>query len=194
AGKHTVTLIANDSRGLSNSIDSVQKEIFITPKPNLKLFSLPSDFVVGASWNIGDVTTLPSVGFVANGTLANLWPATAAGDQSISIGWMPRNVVLSQESFAVHVWDAIKFVSSPEPQTLVWNPSNPSVVLTAPDVNRPETRKVKYEWRKGNALIGHGKVISAPLNKGANTFTVKVFDEDIVGSTPVEISIAVNCE
>jgi PKD repeat protein len=194
AGKHAVTLVANDRRGLSNSIDSVQKEISITPKPELKLLSLPADFIVGATLNIAEIIGLPSVGFVTNTTMNNVWQAAIEGEQTISIGWMPRNAILSQESFAVHVWNALKFEHTPEPQTLVWNPSNPSAVLTASDVNRPESRKVKYEWRKGNTLIGYGKVVAVPLSKGVNTFTVKATDQDVVGASPVEISVVVNCE
>jgi hypothetical protein len=91
------------------------------------------------------------------------------------------------------VWPLLVFVHPPEEKVIPWNPSNPTVVLTAPDLNRPETRKVSYEWRKGQTLIGHGKVIAAPLNAGRNVFTVRAIDQDMVGAQPVELQIVVNC-
>ena len=86
------------------------------------------------------------------------------------------------------------FINPPGEKTIPWNPSNPSIVLTAPDVNRPETRKVSYEWKKGQTLIGHGKVIAAPLKMGNNIFIVRAIDQDMIGAKPVEAQIVINCK
>jgi hypothetical protein len=53
---------------------------------------------------------------------------------------------------------------------------------------------VSYEWRKGESLIGHGKVIAAPLVAGVNTFNVRVIDQDMIGAQPVVLQIVVNCK
>jgi PKD repeat protein len=193
-GKHTVTLIANDGRGLKNSIDSVQKDISVIPKPDLKSIDVPKDWLMGAEMNMSEITNLPNVGFINNRTKEDIWVAQTPGDQSIAIGWAPRNVIAVQEYFQIHVWPQLVFENPPGEKTIPWNPSNPSVVLTAPGVNRPDVRKVSYEWRKGETLIGHGKVIAAPLNAGLNTFNVRVIDQDMVGAQPVVLQIVVNCK
>ena len=192
-GKHTVTLIANDGRGLKNSIDSIQKDISVIPKPDLKSIDFPKDWLMGSEMNINEKTSLPNVGFIINLKKNDVWQAETPGDQTIAIGWVPRNIIAAQENFPIHVWPLLVFVHPPEEKVIPWNPSNPTVVLTAPDLNRPETRKVSYEWRKGQTLIGHGKVIAAPLNAGRNVFTVRAIDQDMVGAQPVELQIVVNC-
>jgi HAMP domain-containing protein len=86
---------------------------------------------------------------------------------------------------------SIKFVNPPEPKTIQWHPS---IILTAPGVNRPETSNVSYEWRKGQALIGNGNVIEAPLNAGRNVFLLRAIDQDHDREQPAEVEIVINCE
>jgi hypothetical protein len=189
-----VTLVANDGRGLKNSIDSVQKDISVLPKPDLKSFDIPKDWLTGGQMNIKELTNLPDVGFIINLIKQDVWLAQTPGDQAIAIGWAPRNSIILQEQYPIHVWPLLEFLNPPEEKTIPWNPSNPSFVLTAPDLNRPETRHVSYEWRKGQTLIGHGKVIAAPLNEGRNLFSVRVIDQDMVGAQPIELQVVVNCK
>jgi hypothetical protein len=85
----------------------------------------------------------------------------------------------------------IKFVNPPEPKTIQWHPS---IILTAPGVNRPETANVSYEWRKGQALVGNGNVIEAPLNAGRNVFLVQAIDQDNDRAQPAVVEIVINCE
>jgi hypothetical protein len=134
------------------------------------------------------------VGFINNSMKGDIWIAQTPGDQTVAIGWAPRNMIATQENFQIHVWPPLVFENPPGERTIPWNPSNPSVVLTAPGVNRPDVRKVSYEWRKGETLIGHGKVIAAPLNAGGNIFNVRVIDQDMVGAQPVVLQIVVNCK
>ena len=192
-GKHTITLIANDGRGLKNSIDSVQKDISVVPKPDLKSIDFPKDWLMGGEMNINEITSIPNVGFIINLIKEDVWLAQTPGDQTIAIGWAPRTIIATQENFPIHVWPRLEFVEPPGEKTISWNPSNPSVVLMAPELNRPEMRKVSYEWRKGQMLIGHGKVIAAPLNAGRNIFTLRVIDQDMVGAQPIELQIVINC-
>ncbi len=194
SGKHTVTLIANDGRGLKNSIDSIQKDISVISKPDLKSIDFPKDWLMGGEMNINEITNIPNVGFIINLIKDTVWLAQTSGDQTVAIGWAPRDHLIAQDNFQIHVWPLPVFVNPPEEKAIPWNPSNPSIVLTAPDLNRPEMRKVSYEWRKGQELIGHGKVISAPLDKGKNIFTIRAIDQNMVGARPVEIQIVVNCE
>jgi len=92
------------------------------------------------------------------------------------------------------VWDSLAFTEKPATQNVIWNPSNPTIILTAPIVNRPENTKVVYEWRKGKTSFGVGKVVDGQLNRGRNVFTVRAIDQEIQGAHPVEIEVVVNCE
>jgi len=155
---------------------------------------VPKDWMLGNEISIKDISDIPNIGFIEIFEIVKLIPIQSLGKQTITIGWSPRGDILAQENYQIEVWPELKFLSVPEPKTIVWNPSNPSLVLSTPEVNRPETRKVSYEWRKGGTLIGFGKVIEAPLGKGMNKFTVKAIDQDMVGARPVEIQMIVNCE
>ncbi len=193
-GKHTITLIADDQRGLKNSIDSVQKEIYVIPKPNLKLIDFPKDWLLGSEMNITEITNIPYTGFILDLVMDKLWLAQKPGEQTIAVGWAPRNKIITQENFIINVWPLLEFVNPPKAKTVQWNPSNPSIILTAPNLNRPEARKIIYEWRKGKSVIGYGKIIECPLNIGKNVFTVLAIDQDMFGARPAEIEIIVNCE
>ena len=85
-------------------------------------------------------------------------------------------------------------MNPPAVKVLTWNPSNPSIILTVPNVNRPETRKVTYEWRRAQSVIGYGKMIEAPLKAGKNVFLVRAIDQDMVGARPIDVEIVVDCE
>jgi len=85
----------------------------------------------------------------------------------------------------------IKFVNPPEPKTIQWHPS---IILTAPGTNRPERSNVSYEWRKGQALIGNGNVVEAPLHAGTNVFLLRAVDLDNNHAQPAEVEIVINCE
>jgi large repetitive protein len=194
SGRHTITLIANDGRRLSNSIDSVQKDVFVIPKPDLKSIDLPKDWMIGGEMNIGEITNLSNIGYISDFMINKTWLAKTIGDQTVVIGWAPRKDILTQENFSIHVWPLLEFANPPALKVITWNPSNPSIILTAPDVNRPEAHKVTYEWRKGQTLIGYGKVIGAPLNAGKNVFLLRAIDQDMIGARSSEVEIVVECE
>jgi len=150
--------------------------------------------MTGGEMNIGDITNFANIGFIIDLVIDKTWLAQTIGDQTVAIGWAPRKDILAQENFPIHVWPLLKFDNPPSEKVITWNPSNPTIILTAPEVNRPETRKVTYEWRKGQTLIGYGKLIGAPLNAGRNVFLLRAIDQDMVGARPAEIEIVITCE
>ncbi|MEI7906064.1 MAG: hypothetical protein WCI84_01770 [Bacteroidota bacterium] len=117
-----------------------------------------------------------------------------SGNQTATIAWTPNGKMLAERSISITVWDSLAFSERPAAINIIWNPSNPTVILTAPKVNRPDDAKVIYEWRKGKNTFGVGKVVDALLNKGKNVFTVRAIDQEIQGAHPVEIDIVVICE
>ena len=194
SGKHIVTLIANDGRGLNNSIDSVSKEISVIAKPDLKALTVPKNWLVGSEVNIAEITSFRGVGFIIDSVLAAQMPIRMEGKQAVTLGWAPKGILLAKEQFDIQVWPALEFTGKPESRELIWNPSNPATVVTVPDVNRPENRNVRFEWKKGTTIIGYGKVVAVPLTKGENRFTVTALDQDMVGARPVSMEIAVLCQ
>jgi PKD repeat protein len=194
SGKHIVKLIANDGRGLNNSVDSVSKEISVIAKPDLKTLSVPKNWLVGSEVNIAEITSFRGVGFIADSALTAQMQIRTEGKQAIMLGWAPKGIVLAKEQFDIQVWPTLEFTSKPEPQELIWNPSNPAAVIKTPDVNRPENRNVRFEWKKGTMIIGYGKVVAVPLTKGENRFVVTALDQDMVGARPVSVEIVVICQ
>ncbi len=193
-GMHVITLIANDGRKLSNSIDSVSKEIFVASEPDLKSVPFPKDWIAGSEIEISDITFLPHVGFVADSSFASRMRIGSAGKQTIVLAWKPQGTILARERFDIEVWPSLEFKNVPAPINIEWNPSNPTMVLTAPEVNRPGNRNVHYEWKKGDAIVGYGKIVSVPLSKGENVFSVTATDQDIVGARPVMVNLVVACQ
>ncbi|HVN47396.1 MAG TPA: PKD domain-containing protein [Bacteroidota bacterium] len=194
AGNHSITLIADDRRGLHNSIDSLRQTLYVVPKPNLQSLEVPKDWLIGSEISISSITNVSHIGFVMNGKILSSIRIDTAGQQFITLGWAPHTDVLTQERFAIQAWQPLEFVSKVEPQKIPWHPANPTTVLTAPNVNRPDTRKVKFEWRSGSTLIGSGKVVEVPLKAGKNIFTVQAIDQDMLGARSASMEIVVNCE
>ncbi|HUI28694.1 MAG TPA: PKD domain-containing protein [Candidatus Acidoferrales bacterium] len=193
-GKHAITLIANDGRQMSNSVDSVSKEIFVTLKPDLNSVNFQKDWIAGSEVEISNITSLPQVGFVTDSGFMSRTKVGSAGKQIIVLAWNPQGTILEKEQFDIEVWPSLEFKNVPAPVNTEWNPSNPTKVLNAPDVNRPDSRNVRYEWRKGGVVVGYGKIVSVPLTKGENVFSVTATDQDMVGARPVTVNVVVACQ
>lgn len=193
AGRTIVTLIADDGKKVRNSKDSVQKEFFVTAKPTFEI-DYPENWIVGTEININKLFNSGTVNFIANNAILPAWTPKTSGKQSAAIAWTPKGKPLSETLLNVTVWDSLAFSEKPAAMKMIWNPSNPTIILTAPMVNRPDNAKVIYEWRKGKAAFGVGKVVDVLLNKGKNVFTVRAIDQEIMGAHPVEIDIVVICE
>ena len=192
-GRHVVSLSADDGRGLRNSIDSVEQETYVVSKPDMRA-DIPGNIVDGTKLRIEEITSTPAIFFVVGEKLETMWTAQQLGQQNLVLGWVPRNDILAKQSFNVTVWEGLKFVGTPPVQRIRWNPSNPSVILTAPPVNRPEERNISFEWKKGNTIVGAGKIVEAIVAKGKNVFTLRAIDEDIAGGKSTQIEVIVEAE
>jgi PKD repeat protein len=193
AGRIIITLSADDGRNVRNSKDSVQKEYFVIAQPKLEM-DHPKHWIAGTEINANQMFGNGTVNFALNSRISPAWVPMAAGTQTATIAWTPKGIPLAQQQFTVTVWDSLAFTERPAQQTMIWNPSNPTVILTAPAVNRPENTGVVYEWRKGKTVFGVGKVVEGQLNRGKNVFTLRAMDQEMQGAHPVEIDIVVYCE
>jgi hypothetical protein len=193
AGRMIITLIANDGRGVRNSIDSVQKEFFVIAQPTFTA-GYPKDWIIGTEINANQLFSNGTINFAGNIKIQPTWIPTTTGVQSATVVWTPTGKVLASNQFTITVWDSLEFTDKPSAQTIIWNPSNPSIILTAPKVNRPENSKIGYEWRKGKEIFGVGTVVEGKLNRGKNIFTLRAIDQDIQGAHSVEIEVLVFCE
>ncbi len=193
AGRHVIQLNADDKRNLANARDSVIKEIQVVPPPPFPA-SLPKHIIQGTVIEMQKIFETNSIGFVSGNTITPSFQATTLGKNEMKLGWKPRNAILKTESYDLTVWESLKFVEQPKPITLVWNPANPTTILTAPTVNRPDSNKVIYKWSKGKQVLGFGKTLEVPLRKGENVFTVEAHEEGVESSTAVTTDIIVTTE
>ena len=193
AGRAIITVSADDGRNVRNSKDSVQKEFFVIAQPNMTI-DYPQHWIVGTEINANQLYSNGTVNFVLNVRNSPTWTPQSTGIQTATIAWTPKGTPLATHQFTVTVWDSLTFTEKPEQQIIVWNPSNPSIILSAPAVNRPENATVVYEWRKGKTSFGVGKVVEGMLNRGKNIFMVRAIDQEILGAHPAEIEIIVDCE
>jgi PKD repeat protein len=190
AGRHVIQLNADDQRNLFNSRDSVIVEIQVVPPPPFPS-SLPKHIIQSASIDMQKLFETNAIGFVSNNIITPTFQATTLGKNELKLGWKPREAILKTKTYDLTVWESLKFVEQPTPITLVWNPANPTTILTAPKVNRPDSNKIIYKWTKGKALLGFGKSLEVPLRKGENVFTVEASEEGVEGSTPTSTTITV---
>ncbi len=190
AGRHVVQLTADDRRNLANSRDSVIKEIQVAPSPPFPS-SLPKHIIQGTSIEMRKLFETNAIGFVNGNDIAPSFQATTLGKNELKLGWKPREAILKIELYELTVWESLKFVEQPKPITLVWNPANPTVILSAPKVNRPDSSKVIYKWSQGKRVLGFGNRLEVPLRKGENAFVVEASEEGVEGSTPISATITV---
>jgi hypothetical protein len=193
AGRTIITLTANDGRNIRNSIDSVQKEFFVIAKPNL-VVEHPQQWIVGTEINANQLYGNGTINFLINENIQPTWRPTASGKQTATITWVPKGKPLAQSTFTVTMFDSLLFTEKPAPQNIVWNPSNPTIILASPNVNRAENAKIVYEWRKGKMSFGVGKVVEGLLNRGKNVFTVRAIDQEMQGAHYAETDIIIFCE
>lgn len=193
AGRHVLQLNADDQRSLPNSRDSVIIEIEVLPSPPFPT-SLPKHIIQGASIDLQKLFESKAIGFVSANTITPTFQATTLGKNELKLGWKPRDAILKTETYELTVWESLKFVEQPKPMTLVWNPANPTVIVSAPKVNRPDSNKVIYKWLKGKQVLGFGQQLEVPVRKGENVFTLEASEEGVEGSTPTHIDITIITE
>jgi PKD repeat protein len=190
AGRHLIQLNADDQRNLLNSRDSLLKEVQVLPPPPFPT-SLPKHIVQGTTIDLRKVFEQHKIGFVSSSFIAPTFQATVLGKQELKLGWQPRNEILKTEVYPLTVWESLKFLEQPAPLRLIWNPANPTTILTAPSVNRPDEWKVIYKWTKGRQVLGFGKTLEVPLRKGENVFTVEASEEGVEGSKAITTTVVV---
>ncbi len=193
AGRHIIQLNADDKRNLANSRDSVIKEIQVVPPPPFPA-SLPKHIIQGTVIEMQKLFETNSIGFVSGNTITPSFQATTLGKNEITLGWKPRHAILKTEPYDLTIWESLKFIEQPKPITLVWNPANPTVIVSAPKVNRPDSNKMIYKWSKGKQVLGFGKTLEVPLRKGENVFTLEVREEGVEGSIAITTDLIVTTE
>ncbi|RFM25170.1 MAG: hypothetical protein D0433_01925, partial [Candidatus Thermochlorobacter aerophilum] len=190
AGRHLVQLNADDQRNLANSRDSLLMEIQVLPPPPFPT-TLPKHIIQGAVIDLRKAFEQDKIGFVSSSFIAPTFQANAMGTQELKLGWQPRQEILKVETYSLSVLEPLKFLEQPTPVKLIWNPANPTTILTAPKVNRPDEWKVIYKWTKGKQVLGFGKTLEVPLRKGENVFTVEASEEGVEGSKAITTTVVV---
>lgn len=187
-----VTLIQNDGRGLSNSVDSTILKINPVKVPEVNPV-YPKKIAVGG------VLSIPTIGVTDKWTFANqnfyetTWRATSPGERTFDLAWTPLGMELSRKSFTITVVEPLKFTQPATPLVIEWNPVNPTTVLKVPAVNRP-LNEVQVIWKKAGQEIGRGSQINPTLIRGQNRFTIEVTDLKVAQSKPVSIDLIVTTQ
>ena len=193
AGRHTIMLSADDHRGVRNTTDSVQREIAVVTSPALAV-PHSHDWIIGTAMNARAFSPDASIGFVEGKNIVQSKVCATRGLAVERLGWKPKNEILLTGDFAIVVWDSLRYETKPEPIIMTWNPSNPSIPISASRVNRPDDRNVQFIWKEGTVTIGVGRPVEAPLGKGRNVFICQAVDQEMEGAHVVEMEMIVICE
>lgn len=192
AKSYRITLIQNDGRGLSNSIDSAVVEIAPGKIPDISPH-YPPVISLGGLLTINDLKISEDWFFANRNATEKSWRATTAGLNDIVLVWSPQGTELSRKTFPITIADPLRFTAQEPPITMDWNPANPTIILTAPPVNR-KPGEVVYTWKQNGTVIGKGPQQNAKLIKGQNKFTVEVEDKIVAQSKPVSTQIIVTTQ
>ncbi len=189
---HTLVLIQDDQQGFPNSVDSARIRIIPKPLPTATP-DLPKLIAVGGSLSLPDIRMNNPWRFKSNGSYNLTWTARNPGSQPLVLAYVNNGNELTSQDFSVQVVPNLQFTETIEPETLEWNPANPSFILNGPEVNR-ESDDVVYTWRRQGRIIATGKQIGVELVKGENRFTVQVADQRVARSTPITVDIIIITE
>jgi PKD repeat protein len=188
--EYRIALVQDDRRGLSNSVQRVEKTLHVRfPEPVSP--EVPDIMVASHSLSIVDLG-LPSSYVLLDGTREiSSWSPDSAGTNIITYGWKPAGMVLEQSEVTVVVIEDLRFSRTSVEQDLEWNPANPSITLSAPEVNRDAEHRVMLTWKKNGERIAAGRTVRLPIEKGENRFTLTARDNHVAGSQPVEIPVVI---
>jgi hypothetical protein len=193
--RYRVTLLQDDGRGISNSIDSAVVDIIPIGHPEINP-EYPSRISLGGSMSISELG-IPNQNdwkFAVNGEYLTRWEAESPGETEFVLMWFYENLPTSPVAFPITVSEPLQFVSASDSlRNAEWNPANPFTVIQAPEVNR-EVSNVKFTWLKNGDEIGTGYRINLPVQKGENRFTLRVVDLQVEQSSPVETEIIIITE
>tara|TARA_R110002096_G_scaffold52042_5_gene135757 strand:+ start:7118 stop:11836 length:4719 start_codon:yes stop_codon:yes gene_type:complete len=189
---YKITLVQNDGRGLSNSIDSAVVTFTPTPFPVVKP-QVPGKIVIGGALTTADIMVPQAWKFKNQAIYEDRWIAYSPGVSNVTLAWVPAGQELTTQSFQIEVVAPLQFTQQVTPKRVAWNPANPSFILSAPEVNR-DLSDVSYTWKQRGQVIGEGLQMGVKLIKGENRFTVEVVDNAILQSKPITIDIVIVTE
>ncbi len=190
ARQYRITLVQDDGRGLPNSVQSVEKTLHVRHPADISPV-IPEIMVSSHSLTASDLD-LPASYVLLDGTRElSSWSPGTTGTNVITYGWKPAGVVLEQFEATVNVIEDLRFSGSSLEKTVEWDPVNPGITLTAPELNRDEDRRVLITWKRNGERIAAGRTVRLPLEKGENRFTLTASDNYVAGSRPVEIPVVI---
>ncbi|WP_428236672.1 PKD domain-containing protein [Gracilimonas sp.] len=193
--EYRITLIQDDGRGISNSVDSAVVHIIPIGHPDIDP-DYPEQISFGGSLSISDLK-IPRQNdwrFVVDGAYQNSWSADTPGPDSLHLMWFYEQRPTSSVKFPIVVSEPLRFTNEADTvRNAEWNPANPFTVIRAPEVNR-EVSQVKFTWLRDGEEIGVGYRISLPVQKGENRFRVRVRDLQVKQSSPVETEMVIITE
>ncbi len=188
--KYTITLIQDDGRGLSNSM--MQKNRILNVRfPDTVTPAIPSPIVMSHSLTASDIGLPESYVLLDGNRAISSWKPDSTGRNIIRYGWKPSGEVLDRYEDSVSVLGDLRFSETAIQMTAEWNPANPSVTVTAPEVNRDQNHRVIITWNKDGQRIAAGRTVRLPVVQGENHFTLTARDNHINGSEPVEIPVVI---
>lgn len=192
---YRITLVQDDGRNVSNSVDSAIVEIIPIGHPEIHP-EYPSKINLGGRITMRDLQ-IPKASdwkFSRNGNYQTSWTAEKSGQDSLQLTWFFENQPTATVSYPVTVYEPLQFISASDTvRTAEWNPANPYTVVMAPDVNR-EISEVTYTWLKDGEEIGTGVRINLPIEEGINRLVVRIKDLYVAQSSPVEMELKVIAE
>ncbi len=188
--EYRIALVQDDRRGLPNSVQRIEKTLHVRfPEPVSP--DVPDIMVASHSLTASDLG-LPASYVLLEGTreIAS-WSPDSAGTNTITYGWKPAGMVLEQFEATVDVIEDLRFSRSSVERTVEWDPVNPGISLTAPELNRDGERRVLITWEQNGERIAAGRTVRLPIVQGENHFTLIASDNYVAGSQPVEIPVVI---
>lgn len=193
-GPLTITLVTNDRRELSNSVDSISQTIHVRPAPDLTNIEVPFVVVQGTTLMIEEFTSNGSLYFIDGDEVKRKTQFSNPGVYSLTLAWMPKDTILQKRTLDVRVLEPLQFLETSVTKRYEWNPANPRIVLSAPPVNRENDANILYEWRVGEKVVGFGNIVEIPVQKGRNTVRIRATERNVWNSKPSESEFTIFCE
>jgi len=188
--QYQISLIQDDGRGLSNSVRKKEKTLHVQfPQPVTP--DIPNLMVASHSFTASELG-LPEPYVLLDGTREiSSWSPDSTGTNVLSYGWKPAGMVLEQFEATVDVIENLRFARSSLEKTVEWDPVNPAITITAPELNRDEDQRVLLTWTQNGERIAAGRNVRLPVEPGENQFTLTARDNHVAGSNPVEIPVLI---
>ncbi|MFO8029757.1 MAG: PKD domain-containing protein [Cyclonatronaceae bacterium] len=189
--RYTIRLIQDDGRGLSNSVASRERTLHVTfpetPNPEL-----PDVMVESHSLSASDIGLSEPFVLLEEDRAISSWEPDSTGRNTIHYGWKPEGSILERHEATVSVLEDLRFLQSSLTLTSEWNPANPVITLTAPEINREPDRRVILSWIRDGEPVASGRTVRLPVEQGENRFVLTAQDQQVAGSETAEIPVVIN--